>query len=612
MTLKDIYNCLKVSVLLVPLFLYSCQKDDSLNEEPASDEVEFAFTLPEPAEIPSSRAVIGDDGRGRFEEGDRISLYVGDGPAKHHILTLRNGSWTPRLTRKELGSGLVTLNACYPADEAAGNEAASHAFRLSADQGGEGYVASDILWVHKTVNMDNLSGGRIELPFTHGLHRLRLTLKSDSGELPSDLKVAVSSAANGSFSFFLGQVEADGSETAWITPKAAEGETGSFRAVLVPQPLKKLQRDEGWIRITANGKTAYYRAPDKIGGSENLEPGKESVLTLHLKTDGGVEPDPEPDPGEWANSKRWVYGIEAPVCDPDEVTSYFPALSSFPQGEWFKAGDYSPEYLNWSPGYGWYDCDKRNMFGNNPGFIKDGNLCWAAAASNLLHWWMHHNRAYIEAYDRKYGTELYPDFPSRPSMEFTDTKESEIFDLFRENFANMGNWDDAAVNWFLNGTVSTLYPNNPDIETKFQGYFKEVFSGVSVATSSPTFSKEIFNRTIKEALTNRQALGFVRLTMPDKEVHAMVIWGAEFDEAGDVSAIYYVDNNDYYDFGGTGSTGDCQHHRVIRTPIWYTDEVTWPVHMGTGKSTYIKDLTTVDLGRKNWQEAFPEVQPGDE
>lgn len=125
------------------------------------------------------------------------------------------------------------------------------------------------------------------------------------------------------------------------------------------------------------------------------------------------------------------------------------------------------------------------------------------------------------------------------------------------------------------------------------------------------FTKEDFNRTVKEALTNRQALGFVRLTMPDGEVHAMVIWGAEFDEAGDVSAIYYVDNNDYYDFGGTGSTGDYQHHRVIRTPIWYTDEVTWPVHMGTGKSTYIKDLTTVDLKRDIWQKAFPEVQPED-
>lgn len=610
MTLKNIYDCLKVSVLLVPLLLYSCQKDDSLNEEPASDEVEFAFTLPEPAETPSSRAVIGDDGRGTFEEGDRISLYVGDGPAGHHILTLRNGSWTPRLTRQELGSGLVTLNACYPADEVAEDEVVSRMFRLSADQSGEGYASSDILWVHKTVNMDNLSGGRIELPFRHGLHRLRLTLRSESGGLPSDLNVAIRGASGGTFSFFLGQVEADGSEAVWITPKAAEGETGSFRAVLVPQPLKELQTGNGWIRITANGKTAYYRAPDKIGGSANLEPGKESVLTLYLKTDGDVEPEPDPIPGDWANSKHWVYGIKSPVCNPDEVVTCFPDLESFPTGKWFKAGEYSPEYLNWSPECGWYDCDKRNMFGNNTGFIEDGNLCWAAAASNLLHWWMHHNRAYIDAYDRKYGTDLYPDFP-RPSMEFTGTEESGIFDLFRENFANLGNWDYAAVDWFLNGTVGRLYPNDSDIETKFQGYFKEVFAGVSVATLNQMLTKEDFNRTVKDALSRRQALGFVRLAMPDRDYHDMVIWGAEFDEAGDVSAIYYVDNNDYYNFEGTGSDNNYQHHRMIRTPIWYNDDM-WPVHMGTGKSTFIITLTMVDLGRDIWQKAFPEVRAEDE
>lgn len=92
----------------------------------------------------------------------------------------------------------------------------------------------------------------------------------------------------------------------------------------------------------------------------------------------------------------------------------------------------------------------------------------------------------------------------------------------------------------------------------------------------------------------------------------MVIWGAEFDEAGDVSAIYYVDNNDYYEYETTGGSNDYQHHRVIRTPVWYNDEDTWPVHMGTGKSTYIGTLTTVDLGRDIWRKAFPEVQPGDE
>lgn len=596
-------------ILLALLSLATACQHEELDTGFGNDGyVEFLFTKDGNV---STRADIAEDGSGTFVDGDRIGLYIeqNTGTYRHIVLTRENGTWTPRLKKSELGDGLVTLNAYYPARNDIQDEITDgiHKHSVSNAQQAEGYEPSDLLWSHKTVSTGSIPGNRIEMPFGHALHRLVVNIESKEGELPEDLTVSIRGLTQGSTYLFTGQATpAENSETEWITARKL-GE-GRYCAAFYPQ---KLKQGEEWVKISIDGKESVYKSPATVGGSSSLEAGRQTTLRLTLKQNGAVEPVPEPDPGEWANSKRWVYGIEAPVCNPDEVTSYFPALSSFPQGEWFKAGDYSPEYLNWSPAWGWYDCDKRNMFGNNPGFIKDGNLCWAAAASNLLHWWMHHNRAYIEAYDRKYGTELYPDFP-RPSMEFTDTKESEIFDLFRENFENMGNWDYAAVNWFLNGTVGTLYPNNPDIETNFQGYFKEVFSGVSVATSNPTFSKEIFNRTIKEALTNRQALGFVRLTMPDKEVHAMVIWGAEFDGAGDVSAIYYVDNNDYYDFGGTGSTGDYQRHRMIRTPIWYTDEVTWPVHMGTGKSAYIKDLTTVDLGRDIWQKAFPEVQPGDE
>lgn len=626
MTLKDVYNSLKVSLLTVALLVVSCQKDDSLDGGPASDEVEFTFTFPELAETPASRAVIGDDGRGTFEEGDRISLYVGDGPAGHHILTLRNGSWTPRLTREELGGGLVTLNACYPADEAAEDEVASRTFRLSADQSGEGYAASDILWVHKTVNMDNLSGGRIELPFTHGLHRLRLTLKSDSGELPSDLEVAVRGASGGSFSFFLGQVEADGSEAVWITPKAVKGETGSFRAVLVPQPLKELQTGDGWIRITSGGKTAYYRAPDKIGSSANLEPGKENLVTLHLKTDGGVEPEPDPVPGDWANSKHWLYGIGADTpFFPDNIEDakeYFVGSpEKFPDGEWFRIPNTEVQYLNYNSSYGWYDCDKDNPEerGTYEGY-KDWYMCWAATASNLLHWWMYHNRAYIEAYDQRYGTDLYPEYP-RPSMKFSDTEGSKLFDFFRDIFLNIGNWDAAAVNWFVRGEPINLRPdtNGPyyDFYHSFGGYFRQVFDGQTLARTEKSLTKESFTRIIKEAISKKQALGFVRAGIRGDSYgqtgHAMTLWGAEFDAEGYVSAIYYVDNNDHYTYDDSSDgSGRFQHHRCLRQVIVYHPESVWEVHFGTGGYNAVNSLTTVDLGWDIWQEAFPEVQPEDE
>lgn len=501
----------------------------------------------------------------------------------------------------------MTLNAYYPARDDIQDEITDgiHKHPVSADQQAEGYGASDLLWSNKTVSAGAIPGNRIEMPFGHVLHRLVVNIESKEGELPEDLAVSVRARTQGSASLFTGQIApAEDSETEWIAARKL-GE-GRYCAVFYPQ---KLKQGEEWVKLSTGGKESVYKSPATVGGSPSLEAGRQTTLRLTLKQNGTVNPDP--DPSEWANSKHWVYGIEAPVCNPDEVKSYFPDLESFPQGEWFKAGDFSPEYLNWDRIWGWYDCDKRNLFGDHSDFIEDGNMCWAAAASNLLHWWMYHNREYIIKYDEVYGMTPYPKYP-RPSMEFSDTEESEIFDLFRQNFKNLGNWDDAGVNWFINGSLGKLLPNNPDIESKFQGYFKEVFAGVSVATLHWMYTKEDFNRTVKQALSNRQALGFVRVTLPDRDFHDMVIWGAEFDEAGDVSAIYYVDNNDYYEYETTGGSNDYQHHRVIRTPVWYNDEDTWPVHMGTGKSTYIGTLTTVDLGRDIWRKAFPEVQPGDE
>lgn len=450
--------------------------------------VEFLFT--KDGDV-STRADIAEDGSGAFADGDRIGLYIEQNTEtyRHIVLTRENGTWTPRLKKSELGDGLVTLNAYYPARDDIQDEITDgiHKHSVSNDQQAEGYEASDLLWSNKTVSTGSIPGNRIEMPFRHALHRLVVNIEGKEGELPEDLTVSVRGLTQGSTYLFTGQATpAENSETEWITARKL-GE-GRYCAVFYPQ---KLKQGEKWVKIFIDGKESVYKSPATVGGSSSLEAGRQTTLRLTLKQNGAVEPDPEPDPGEWANSKHWVYGIEAPVCSPDEVTSYFPALSSFPQGEWFRAGDYSPEYLNWSPGYGWYDCDKRNMFGSYPDFIEDGNLCWAAAASNLLHWWMHHNRAYIEAYDRKYGTGLYPDFP-RPSADFTDKEESEIFNLFRENFANMGNWDNYAVNWFVNGTLGSLYPNDSDIETKFQGYFKKVFAGTDdVATAKRCSRKRI-------------------------------------------------------------------------------------------------------------------------
>ena len=49
-------------------------------------------------------------------------------------------------------------------------------------------------------------------------------------------------------------------------------------------------------------------------------------------------------------------------------------------------------------------------------------------------------------------------------------------------------------------------------------------------------SKERFNDTIKDALANRKAIG-VSIGVVSSSGHIETIWGAEFDENGDISYI---------------------------------------------------------------------------
>lgn len=604
MVINSIYNYLKVLLLSAPLLLLACRKD-GFGDGTASDEVAFSFTLPDE---PAVRAVIGSDGSGFFKEGDRISLYIGDAPAKHYILTLRNGEWTPRLSRQDLGTGLESINACYPADENAQSDIMRYTFSISTDQRGEGYETSDILWAHKTVNTEDLPGNRIELPFAHGLHRLRIVVTSDSGELPSDLELAIKSPSSGHFSLFTGLAMADDSDMEWITPKPADGEAGTYWALLMPHSLKDLQSGEGWIRITANGKTAYYDAPSKIGGSNTLQQGKESVVTLRLK-DGGVvdpDPDPEPDPGlepdpEWANEKRWVFGVTSPVFDPETAVVVQNGSSNYPLGKWvifrtnWSDGTYTDYHrLPWIKGCGWYDVSKTYLWDG----AKDANLCWAATTSNIMYWWMEHNAPYIEAYDREYGeTEYHQRFP-RPSAVFEPYPVlSDIFNrLFVNTFTDRGAGE--GVNWFINGSqgYGTSGIKDPQM-VDFKGYFNKVFSGVAMYEHNGSMSKANLNRVMKDALVNRKAISLVI-----NGNHNMTIWGAEFDDQGYVSYIYYVDNNPYGEPDPGGAS-------MFRMEVSYREDAVMNLkdqaYMGPNR---ISSLGAIPLRQDVWSQAFPDVE----
>ena len=597
-------DILRKTVLLLwgaALLMAGCSESDPATEglgAAPDGEVEFVFDLS------AARAAIGEDGSGAFEDGDRIGVYVYGYPTRHFILTLENGAWRPKLKKSDLGDGKIS--AYYPAREDVRPEENRHIHAVASDQSGEGYAESDMLWAHREIDLSTVSN-RIELPFAHGMHRLKIRLTSADGELPEDLSVEVRNRNEGSFSLFTGTPQDPETDEVWITPHAGE-QAGEFTALLFPQKLAPYTSGDGWLRIHAGGKTITYKAPNQIGGSKSFEAGKTTTLDLRL-TDGNVEPGPEPDPGlepdeEFRNKKLWIYGIDSPVYDPETVIEVSPGnpIDNCTPNVWVKYvyhwsdGTTTESWkLPWGEGCGWYDVNKTYWKDD----AEDGYMCWAGASSNILHWWIDRNKEYVAAYDARYGNE--PEFEKypRPSADFSPASKSAIFRLFIDTFQNRGAGE--GVSWFITGlNANTSGIDNPTM-LDCPGYFGRVFKKTDVVyTDNRAMSKSGFNQIIKHALKNRQALEFTT-----NGNHAMTIWGAEFDDEGYVDYIYYADNN-YGDQDPVGAA-------CIRQKISYRKDAVMnlPDQAYMGSNTRISALGVADLRRDIWRQAFPDVQPED-
>lgn len=277
---------------------------------------------------------------------------------------------------------------------------------------------------------------------------------------------------------------------------------------------------------------------------------------------------------------QWVYGVSpAPV---ENWVQLYPDL-------------YTNKYLKWEPNYGWFDVNKINPTDNPEGSVDDGQLCWAATASNLLHWWFYQNKDNIERYGDKYTG---PDW----HFPLEKNQESDIFQTFIDTFKNEAGRGDEGINWFINGGFCTVPQDQPNPA----GYLKEIFpTGVNLGKNVGGLSKENFNTTIKNALNNKQGIGanFGVVTSG----HVITIWGAEFDENGIINYIYVADNNDRYDFESNLKS----EMALLRLEVSYT---TYP-EGGTQacyKSGYIENnkdipitrLITIDLGTEYWNEYF--------
>lgn len=617
---KNIYNCLKVLSLLVPLLLFSCQKEEPA---PGGDCVAFHFS-----KSAFTRADLSDDGSGTFADGDKIALYARSASGeKRFTLTLQDGRWTPAIPRSELGSGSVTLAAYSPVADAspASGEAYAHTLRSPQKEKAD-YAASDLLF--SSAQLD-ASSREVAMTFSHAMHRVDVALKAaGGGELPGNLRVEVLSRTQGRVSASEGTAEANGpAEPEWIEALPLGG--NRYTAIVYPDATDGYA--EAWIRVGTEKKSAVFGIPADASVGPRLKEGHRTSVTLTVREavsgtghwlrfdanggEGRIDPVYLEEGEQYTlpsgsdyftkfNSRFAGYALTNDglatlypgnpfTMGREDVTLYAvwyienPGLGGAsevfrdttvwlkgvrpPREEDWKllqpAFDNKYTYV-WSEGCGWYNV--------NQSFY---NFCWAATCCNILHWWLDQNADYV----KRFGY----DGPCK----YGDQYNSEIFYYFRRLWPNEGNWTQYGFQWFINGNA----------EIKEGGFFKEVFAGKTLYDEYYSRTGKIYRSRFTElcdrALRENMGIGLISETVG--RPHEFTIWGVEFDEEGYVRAIYRTNSAD------SNYTTDGQFVGIRRSEIVYDENLIARIPSSMeGYYVRIFGIQIYSLGREHWEEYF--------
>lgn len=239
----------------------------------------------------------------------------------------------------------------------------------------------------------------------------------------------------------------------------------------------------------------------------------------------------------------WTQGITPPRMDGDNPQ--FKRQVTEVNGTTFI--EYTSPYL---PNQGWYDVNKSTNFEQN-----DANLCFAAAASNSLHWWMDRNSSNIDRYLERNKEDAHIQELTHLRSSFADQQHSGVYNIFRNQFAGKtdGYWSDLLLDQFLNGYYLTgggtndsdaardkLLTNGPD---KHGGFFFNAFR-TDRLTDRRYYDMgfDAINRELKSLLMS----GKLVLMVYDMGSisHIVTLWGAEYDANGNICAVYYTDSDD--------------------------------------------------------------------
>lgn len=467
-----------------------------------------------------SRISVDSDGKGRFVEGDRVGLFVRSTTTqqtRYIVLTYDGQKWMPRLKPEDIWKygEYVNISAMYPVDddypESQDGFLYDYEVKLPlCQQEEQGFQLADILW---SSSLFCGPSEQLQLNFSHQMARMDIDV---SGLITKNVVPKVYGVKSG----FM-HIDGSGAYVpegvtdiyGWFTPLVDESNPGVYSVLLFPMDSYYNSLDKKVdIKLTSpEGKEVVYSLNKQ--DMKRLSRGKRLTVTLNSSGNGIVDE-------KYANKKHWFYGIDAPF---------------FPDGGWIDRGDVGPAKLPYQPDYGWFDANKRYEFNKVP----DEYQCWAAVASNMIHWWLRVNEPYssqyIEWYNKQHPDAPFPDCTFQPlTLDDRGKLEggSKIFAYFTQYFGDAGEFADEGINWFFTGKL----PTKPHNTGGGGGFFKDVFP-TDISFDESSMSKVLFNAHIKRAIEQNMVIGY------SINGHVQNIWGVEFDETGSVKYIYNVDNN---------------------------------------------------------------------
>ena len=242
-------------------------------------------------------------------------------------------------------------------------------------------------------------------------------------------------------------------------------------------------------------------------------------------------------------------------------------------------------------GQGYYDTNKAR---NGENQDVDRNLCFATTASNVLHWYLQENKEKIQDYIDEHGDVVrrvgQKNYSLQDFLNQSDPDQwnSQIFDYFKLIYGHRKNGFKTGplVDLFINGyTPEKLVNSEEDFKTMDErGGFLYGVLGKKLQSDITGSLRFTFSTDVKERLSTGHAL-CISYSF-GKYSHVVSLWGADFDESGNLAGIYVTDSDDQDETGEDPEVG-LKYYRITY------DENGWPYlnnSLSDKKGSRISDL----------------------